>query len=162
MNKEHQLLEVVQFSALSCLSVGLIACTSDATAFDLAFIKAFRECSLTEDYPLSKLTLTPSKPGERSPSNVIERAANGRAYTYARPSWGYTGVKNGRIWLTPTEFHDDDWLKSYMQSNDSRLWVEEWISSGSNGNELETFYRWQSFGTCFSNYLDEEDRIRRS
>lgn len=151
MMKNDQLLEVVQFSALSCMAEGLLACAQGA-AFDYAFEKAFADCGLGNKYPLAKLSSTPSHRGEREPSVLIERVANRRVCTLAEPTWGFFRLEDGRYWFAPWCRQEDD-MNSYWRAVNTEKWVEERLQN-SWPCERDSYRSWADFGHCFVRYFD--------
>lgn len=141
-DRASESLEIVQYSALSCMAAGIYACSQNQLNFDYPFAAAYRAAGLNSFYPHVPLSTFRGNPSDLTPSFLIGRAAN-RRDTLANPSWTLVKVEYG-TWFSP---FDDQNVNDFKHADDRQEWINSWLKTDNCNLEVDRLRRWLPFGT---------------
>lgn len=152
--KDDERLDVVQFSALSCLANGMLLCPA-GNEFDSHFMRAWNDQHLNNIYPHANLSMCP-KQGQSCPHELIQQAINGHKFTLANPNWmSIPRPENGHTiyYYCPGKFDGETnslWLCEYRNAEDKMKWIRDtWLASTPEDFRIFEDY-WKNFGKVFN------------
>ena len=163
--KDDERLDVVQFSALSCLANGMLLCPA-GDEFDFHFMRAWNDQRLYSIYPHANLS-NYQKQGQSCPHELIQQAIYGHKFTSANPNWMSIPMReNGHnvYYYCPGKFDGEtnsSWLHEYQNAEDKMKWIRDtWLASTPEDFRIFEDY-WKDFGKVFNTlYINSKRKSR--